>query len=245
MENMIAIKPNIPEIEKYFLKLSEVIGYNLFGPDIKSGPIYFEVEKYEKIKTLLLTYNIKNQYAIYDFCYICSYFEYFYVLDKCQWGYDLRIINEVRKLKDWLKDHKISSIRLNSENKGGGHLKSKSHLLSKDTAWYIVVRIEEVLMEIIDRVNEQDFKNFTIKRGATVQKSKFGVPAMKNYFSELRNYLNDKPYQGLDDLTERDKDYIAGTLFTIAEIIKPFSTDSKESYVSEKDYLVRRMKKYR
>ena len=238
MEKPIRIYPRLLKIEKYFKELSNLFEpYELFVSSVEGEEgIYFEPEKYQKVEALLSEFNIHDKYSVYDFCYIYLYFEYFYWIITYRNEYDSEMISEIRKLKLFVQKHEAKGIRLYSSI----NAKKPSFLIKKG---YLIGKVSEVLEEIIKGYTNEEFEDYPNKPGVKLNK---GGSTKKQFFSELQNFFHSS-CPGLDKLSEYEENYIAGKLFLLVGIIEPFEHEVKDraGYKSERDYLAKRMEKFR
>lgn len=237
-EDYIPINVNEPLLKKYF---------EFDGILANKGIYSIERKYYDQVKDLLSEYGIQDQYYIDNFCFLEMIF-----WGQRKWAKEQDSKNEMKEQIDYFSDlsrfgeflekHQITGILFRGNNK-----KKEARSESFSDPKFLKETMEG-LSEMINRIKRHKesgtFNAYKKRPGAEWKHSGYWL---KETFNGLRIFLNDTDLSELNDLSEGEENYFAGRLFSIAGIIDPFHNEDKDraGYKNEKDYLIKRMQKYR
>jgi len=230
-EEEIHIKADLPFLKKYF----EIEPMLINGKDLENYSI--KKKYYDQVKGLLSEeYNIQDQQTIDNFCFVCLYtHSIVFGLtgipdDKEKFINFLKECESIEKLI--LEKRKIKEIRIYPEGEKGA-IKIKAWNIIED-----IMRLTSKLkyIEGVGKVYEQH------KRRKGGQKT-YRTVLIKEVIMLIEKIIHESGISRIIDLSEYEKNYFIGMLFLIAGIIEPFPEE--KNYLNLKDYLVKRMQKYR
>lgn len=213
----------------------------------KSGEYKIQEVYYDMVKNLLSEYDVKDQYYIDNFCY----------LERNLWGQWhwaneqksnddeeawRKYLLDLAKFGEFLEENKITAIKFQGENQMKYAVSQTFN--DHQFIYEIISRLSRLISEAKRRKESGHFEDAKRRPGREISIIGYYIRIV---FKNLIDLLHDSPFPKLKNLSEPEENLFVGRFFSIAGIIKPFhhELNDRAGYKNEKDYLIKRMQKYR
>lgn len=231
----------IPELKKYFLFDGIRLG-GKYAEDYSTGD-----QVYEKVKSLLSEYGIHDQKQIDNFSFLEMIFRgqfQFAKEDLLEIGSMKQYEADLASFLEFLKEYNIKGILFKGKHKTAIRNRKSVSFQNPNFINGIMNELSGLIEHSERKKDAGIFEESKRRKGAEEQ---ITGTWLKDTFFRLRGFMQNPELPQLHKLKESEVSYFAGKLFTIAGIIDPFEHEIKDraGYKSEKDYLIKRMDKYR